>query len=153
TLLAAYVWTGAGADINWSTPKNWSIGGLAAITYPGQNPNVADTVTFDGQAKAGSKIAFLDKSGITIDGLSIQSTYTGTLVLSVGSLEVDKQFSLTGVADPTQARLAISGDSDLILGKPNAATGAFGSIQGSVKLSSANKNKPAKLIVNSNSIL
>ncbi len=43
--MAAFVWTGAGADVNWSTPANW-VGGVAPPAAELSN-GVADQFTFD----------------------------------------------------------------------------------------------------------
>lgn len=68
--MATRVWTGLGADNNWSTPQNWDMGGSSI-------PSLTDAVIFDSR---GTKDCTIDSVGTWSGGsLSINSGYTGTI--------------------------------------------------------------------------
>lgn len=68
---AVVTWDGGGADNNWSTAANWS-GDVA--------PGTADLATFDSTS---TKNATID-TNINVDGIDINSGYTGTITQSSG---------------------------------------------------------------------
>lgn len=75
---ATYVWTGLGADDNWSTPGNWQ-GGVA--------PGAGDIAYFDSSC---TNCNVNIDTNTTVGGVRVHSTYTGTVTqLSGQTLTMD----------------------------------------------------------------
>ena len=86
----AYAWTGAADDGKWTTPGNWSVGGVAQDegSYPGENDtvtfNTTSTVVFTGNISVKSIVLNADATfsgGGTFNG-TLSVTGTGTFRLA-----------------------------------------------------------------------
>jgi hypothetical protein len=97
------IWTGGGADNNWSTANNWS-----NLTIPG----TADSVGFGNNTYKGANL----NMGATVSGMTING-YTGTINLGSDSLTVSGNFSQTsGFLSGSSGALAVNGTLELVSG-------------------------------------
>lgn len=131
----ATVWTGAGANNNWSTPENWSAGvpvNGQPITFNGtsQQANANDLTGFD------TPVLAFNNGGFSLAGNPFSVSSTISNVAGVNTLNGDLSFTSTGVkvwsiASGSQLVLnnntavEVNGDNNIIGGGSLLSRGAF----------------------------
>jgi uncharacterized repeat protein (TIGR01451 family) len=95
-VMAAFTWSAAAAG-NWSSAANWSVVGVDADNIP----DADDTVTFSNTSVQNSTIDFGGAFAGTIQSLTVNSTYTGVIVLGnqanvVNTLTVTSDATIAG---------------------------------------------------------
>lgn len=91
---ALYNWTGNGANGNWSTAWNWSVGGL---TYPGYN----DDAVINDPAPLNTVIVNADR---TVRNLSVGDGM---------NVQLDNNLAVSPTTTPGTGKLAVNGSVDL----------------------------------------
>ena len=101
-----YVWTGTGSGPgvanNWTSPANWTVGGVTATTYPGQTGNT-DSVQFAMSTYFGYSARPILKS---TDSISVASIKIGDNS-STNNTEVDVYIDIEGKLNVTGSILQL----------------------------------------------